>query len=112
MVKNKNSLFGNKYLNIIDSELKIGEFTVKDLIDIHNSPQFLFYLPKIRDNINLISTCFSEVFEKFRGFYSTKSNYLNGIIKIVLGHGSCTAGARAWCATRDPRNSSTADNLA
>ncbi|MHA1511183.1 MAG: hypothetical protein ACTSRX_05620, partial [Promethearchaeota archaeon] len=75
---NKNALYGNKYLNINESELVLDRINVKNLIEKYNTPS-----KKIEDNIKKINYCFSSVFPNSQGFYSTKANYLPEIISIV-----------------------------
>ena len=79
----KNSLYGNKYVNIIEDKLKIDKFDVLELADQFSTPTFVFLLDKISANIQKIQQCFSEVFPKSRGFYSIKANFLEPIVNIV-----------------------------
>ena len=80
---NKNALYGNKYLNINESELVLDGINVKNLIEKYKTPSFIFLQKKIEDNIKKINDCFSSVFPNSQGFYSTKANYLPEIISVV-----------------------------
>ena len=39
---NKNALYGNKFLNINESELVLDGINVKNLIEKYNTPSFVF----------------------------------------------------------------------
>ncbi|MHA1585473.1 MAG: hypothetical protein ACTSVU_05550 [Promethearchaeota archaeon] len=84
---NKNALYGNKYVNIRNGELFLGKFKVNDLGEKYGTPAFYFLTDKVRDNLNHIRKCFESVFPKCRGFYSTKSNYLEPIVEVVRDSG-------------------------
>ncbi|MHA1719650.1 MAG: hypothetical protein ACTSWX_06835 [Promethearchaeota archaeon] len=79
----KNALYGNKFLNIKENELFIDEIKVSNLIQEFGTPSFIFLQKKIEDNIKKIFECFSSVFPKSQGFYSTKANFIPEIINVV-----------------------------
>ncbi|MCF2139015.1 MAG: hypothetical protein K9W44_03050 [Candidatus Lokiarchaeota archaeon] len=83
MGKEKKRLYGNKYVNVEDGKLKIGNFSCLDLAKKWETPIFLFLEEKIQENINYISSIFSEIFPQSQGFYSVKSNYLQKTAEIV-----------------------------
>ncbi|WP_457556528.1 hypothetical protein [Candidatus Harpocratesius sp.] len=83
MGKEKKRLYGNKYVNVKDGKLKIGNFSCLDLAKKWETPIFLFLEEKIQENINYISSIFSEIFPQSQGFYSVKSNYLQKTAEIV-----------------------------
>ncbi|MHA1777638.1 MAG: hypothetical protein DRO88_04380 [Promethearchaeia archaeon] len=83
MSKNKKSLYGNKYVNIENGELKLGNILCKNLTQNWETPIFLFLEQKIRDNIRYITSVFKEVFPKSRGFYSMKANFLQKTMEII-----------------------------
>jgi diaminopimelate decarboxylase len=80
---NRNSLYGNKYVNIIDDQLYLGKVRVRDLITQYDTPTFVFIAEKIQENIVKIKQIFESEFSDSYGFYSIKSNYLPEIVKIV-----------------------------
>ncbi|MHA1746040.1 MAG: diaminopimelate decarboxylase family protein [Promethearchaeota archaeon] len=80
---NKNALYGNRYVNIRENKLILGSFPVEDLAEQFGTPTFIFLLDKIRDNTQYIQSCFQSVFPKSRGFYSTKSNFLQPVVEIM-----------------------------
>lgn len=83
MGKEKKQLYGNKYVNVEDGKLKISNFSCLDLAKKWETPIFLFLEEKIQENINYISSIFSEIFPQSQGFYSVKSNYLQKTAEIV-----------------------------
>lgn len=81
--KNKKNLFGNKYVNILEGKLQIGNFDVLKLDKLSNLPKFVYILDKVQDNISKISYCFKSLFPESYGFYSVKANYLSSIVNVV-----------------------------
>jgi diaminopimelate decarboxylase len=56
---------------------------VEEIAKIYATPTFLFSQQKIKDNLQLITTIFTELFTHSQGFYSMKANFLQPIIEIV-----------------------------
>lgn len=80
---NKDQLFGNPYVNIINNQLVIDKVPVNLIATQYGTPTFIFLSNKIRDNIQKIKHIFQEIFPNSLGFYSTKANYLQEILRIV-----------------------------
>src|SRR6056297_1734206 len=83
MKANTKALFGNKFVNMSDGRLQLGHFDALKLARKHGTPTFVFLKEKIRKNIEKIKECFHDVFPNSYGYYSTKSNYLKGVIETV-----------------------------
>lgn len=83
MVKNKKHLYGNRYVNIKDGELMIGNLLCKEVTNKWETPVFIFLEQKIRDNIRYINSLFQEIFPNSQGFYSIKANYLQSTVEII-----------------------------
>ncbi len=88
--KNKNSLFGNKYVNVKQNSLYLANIKVLDIAKEFSTPTFIYLNNKIQDNILKIKETFSEIFPNSQGFYSMKANFFESVLKTVK---NCQFGA-------------------
>lgn len=76
-------LSGNNFISIKNNEVYLDKVSILDLSKKYKTPFFIFLKKKIEENINLLKTALSKIFDSYLLYYSMKSNYFPDILKII-----------------------------
>lgn len=86
--------FPTREFTVDDGQLKFHGVSLMDVIKTYGTPLRLTYLPKISQNIELITGCFQEVLKKnnylgsYTYCYCTKSSHFSFVMEEVLKTGA------------------------
>jgi diaminopimelate decarboxylase len=75
------------FLEVRDGQLAINGANALELVRKYDSPLFVFSGPRIRSNINRLTTAAESVEHPIRFFYASKANSNMAVLKLVLESG-------------------------
>jgi D-ornithine/D-lysine decarboxylase len=75
------------YLNVRDKHLNIDGADALELVHEYGSPLFVFSEPRIKSNINRLTSAPRSIEHPIRFFYASKANSNMAVLKIVLESG-------------------------